>query len=123
MTTKGNIIQITGRVTVREHSDFSQYSQLVGLRPGVLATLLIHRELRLKRLTGLKEQPSYRPVTGAGETITSHGLASDNKATFTQHVKALEISASKALGILCRAELAEQWLERALNIDSIRVEN
>lgn len=119
----GQIVQITGRVTDQEHAGFSDYCQEVGLRPGVLATLLIHRELRLKRLAGLKEQTIYRPVAGASETITSHGLVANDKGKFTQHVKALEISSSKALGILCRAELAEQWLERALRIDSLRVEN
>lgn len=115
--------QITGRMTISERARFGDYSRSLGLDGGSVATLLIARELRQRRLPDLALDAKLRPTENSSGTITTHRLPEGGKRGFYQHVKAAGLSASKALGLLCRSELQERWLERSINFDSDRIEN
>lgn len=115
--------QVTGRLTSDERKQFAAYAESLGLDGGTVATLLMSRELRLRRLERLRADPRFREVVGANRTITSHRFSASDKQRFHDHIRKVDVSASKAVGILCRAELVERWLEQALSFDSDRVEN
>ena len=106
--------QITGRMTPDERLRFAEYSREVGVDGGTVASLLINRELRLRRLPALWSELRNRPDGTTSGTITSHRLGVAQKAHFYSYVERQSLSASKALGLLCRVELKERWLERSL---------
>ena len=116
--------QITGRMTPDERKAFGVYSKAMGLAAGTVATLLMIRELKIGRLPHLKVDPMLQPIGNTAGTVTSHRFTKPQKAEFERHVDHAGISStSQGLGILCRAELRERWLETALHADSKRVES
>lgn len=107
--------QITGYMTADERSRFGDYAHRLGLDGGTVATLLLVRELRVDRLAELRSKPGFRSPAKAPGKITSHRLAEPEKQKFREHRARFKMSASKALGLLCRAELKERWLEKAIH--------
>lgn len=107
--------QVTGRLTPTERQAFANYADELGLDAGTIATLLMSRELRTKRLVQLSKKPQFRAIENCSRTVTTHRFQAVDKQRFVNHAKEIGLSASKALGILCRAELAERWLDKALN--------
>lgn len=114
--------QVSGRMTAEERVRFGAYADSLGLDGGAVATLLMLRELRLRRLADLRSNARFREIAGATSKITSHRFAEPDKRRFQEHISSIGLSSSKALGILCRTELVEKWLEQALLSDSFRVE-
>jgi hypothetical protein len=109
-------------MTVNERTAFGHYAKALGLAAGTVATLLMIRELSIGRLGGLKVDPKLRPVENTAGTVTSHRFSKSQKRKFERHVEKVGVpSTSQGLGILCRAELQERWLENALQTDSKRV--
>lgn len=115
--------QVTGRLTPDERKQFGGYAEALGLDAGTVATLLMTRELRIRRLDDLRSDARFRPSGITPRTITSHRFRKSEKQRFLDHIGLLGLSASKALGLLCRVELFEAWLEKALVGDSYRVRN
>ena len=101
-----------------ERKAFGRYADALGLDAGTVATLLMIRELRLGRLGRLRVSPELRQPRNTSGTITSHRFGEARKARFREHLDKLSLSASEGLGVLCRAELKEHWLEAALSGDS-----
>lgn len=114
--------QVTGRMSSDERKAFGKYADALGLGAGTVATLLVIRELRLVRLAKLKVSPRFRQPKDTPATITSHRIRDRQKQEFRDHLDRFDLSASEGLGVLCRAELQERWLETAL-ADSKRVKN
>ena len=112
--------QLTGRMTSEERKAFGKYADALGLGAGTVATLLVIRELRLARLTKLKVNPRFRQPKDTPATITSHRIRGPQKLSFRDHLDQLDLSVSEGLGVLCRAELDERWLEAGMS-DSKRV--
>jgi hypothetical protein len=117
--------QITGRMTSPERKRFAIYASKLKLGGGIVATLLIIREMRARRLGALKSDPLLQPIGPISGKITTRRLNEAEKVAFRTHVSEFDLKLSRALGLLCRAELAEGWLEAALYtdyFDSLRVE-
>lgn len=106
--------QITGRLTKEERSEFGNYAERLGLDGGTVATLLLARELRVERLATIRLVPEFRAPSTTPATITTHRFPKSEKERFVNYVESLGLSQSKALGLLCRAELAELWLEQVI---------
>lgn len=107
--------QITGRMTADERTRFGDYARGLRLDGGTVATLLLTRELRVGRLTALHSDPRfYKPGKTPGK-ITLRRLPEAEKLDFREHARKHEITPSQALGLLCRVELVEKWLARALD--------
>ncbi|WP_265528316.1 hypothetical protein [Sphingomicrobium marinum] len=109
--------QITGRMPSEDREKFGDYSAKVGLDGSSVATLLVLRELQLRRLHDLRARLGI-PNNFTEKKITSHRVTEEQKTTFTKHAKDIGLSNSKALGLLCRAELIEQWVFGRLWSDS-----
>lgn len=116
--------QITGYVTSGERSRFGEYAQSLGLDGAALASLLLHRELRVGRLEKLRSDPRISQTAECPEKITIHGVSETTKGKFREHAAAHGLKPSPALAILCRAELKESWLHKAMNgTRSTRIES
>lgn len=102
-------------MTAEERDQFGEYAHRLGLDGGTVATLLLVRELRVDRLAVLRQKPQFRLPDGDAGTITTHRFAPAEKEKFKEHRSRYGLSARKALGLLCRAELKERWLEKAIH--------
>jgi hypothetical protein len=88
---------------------FEAYRREIGLTSdSALLTLLILREIRLKRLCSLTVGQQPRGVTVSAYMDAAHA------GEFEAHIKELGRSASESAGALVEQELSERWLESAL---------
>jgi len=106
--------QITGYVTLEERSSFAEYARGLGLDGAALASLLLHRELRVGRLPDLQSKGRNSKSTDCPEKITIHRIDDVTKGKFKEHAETYQLKSSPALALLCRAELKERWLEKAM---------
>jgi hypothetical protein len=111
--------QITAHLDEQAHVEIIAYARNFGLDGSGIANLLLVRELRIARLTSAvrKLTPS---ASGTRRTkITAHQPDGSVFAAFRDHAKACGMTVSSALASLVRAELEEQWLDKALaKVDS-----
>jgi hypothetical protein len=114
--------QITGYVTPVERSVFGDYAQSLGLDGAALASLLLHRELRVDRLEKLRTDSRISEVGECPEKITIHRVSDATKERFKKHAATHGLKPSPALALLCRAELREKWLHKAMG-RSTRIES
>jgi hypothetical protein len=105
--------QVNIYVTGTDHEQFTKYAWDFGLDATALANLLLTRELRIGRLTGLR---SLVPQRGdlRGAKVTAH-LSRDRRVAFATRAKSCGLSLSKAGAILILAELKEHWLKKAVD--------
>lgn len=106
--------QITGYLTADERSRLAEYARSHGLDAAALASLLLHRELRVGRLRDLRSKGRLPKPTECPEKVTIHRIDDLAKGRFKEHAKSCQLKSSPALALLCRAELQERWLEKAM---------
>lgn len=106
--------QITAHVSAADAAAFQAYAAGLGLDASALATLLLIRELRVGRLPRLAAV-DLSARGAANDKITAHRGDGAVKTRWTAHALTAGLSASKAAAIVFRAELKEQWLNRAVN--------
>ena len=115
------MVQIIGYVTASEAREFQKYAESFHLNSAPIATLIIARELQLKRLTSLIEEYSEGRSNGERKKIVAHQTTDALKKAFKDHVDKCGLKPSSGAAILFRAELRERWLStaaRARNFDS-----
>lgn len=94
---------------------FDEYARACGITSkSELLSLLIVRELRLKRLP-VGEQCRQTATKGRAK-ITSH-LSTDLDTALTKRATDLGVTTSHAAARLVETELSERWLESALRWD------
>lgn len=103
---------------------FSSYAQSLGLDESALATLLLVRELQLKRLANTSEK--RLDAAGKVKRVSARPRNPAVESAFAAHAKSVGLRPGRAASILYLAELSERWLERALclqgnQIDSLAV--
>lgn len=113
--------QIIGYLTIEEAALFEEYAATFFMAVAPLATLLVAREMQLKRLSDLR--PSYLiDLRGLPQKkVVAHQSGSALKYAFKDHVRALGLRPGQAAATLFRAELSERWLSTAVqrpNFDS-----
>lgn len=104
---------IHGYVRPDVHDRFETYRRTIGLTSGsALLTLLIIREIRLKRLGG----PTVTNGAGGprGAKVSAY-LDDKSASTFRGLVGTLGRSVSDCAADLIERELSERWLEAALS--------
>ena len=109
------MVQLLGYVTPGECKQFQTYASSLGLDASALASLLIIRELKLRRLRKLAESFETELQTSERTKITAHLRDASVKSAFARHSAASGMKPTPAVAILFRAELAEQWLERSIS--------
>lgn len=102
--------QILGYVTPDERDRFEAYARTHGLHVTALANLLIARELRAGRLSGLLKRFDVRPLP-ARTKIVAHTPDVATKEAFALRAASVGVKPSRAAAVLFRAELHERWLE------------
>jgi hypothetical protein len=107
-------VQQVARVAIADQAAFHQYAEQLGLQMSTLATLLLARELRIRRLSRLGER--HRAVKGASldGKIIAYLHGSDVKRSFSAHAASAEMRPGPAAALIFRAELTERWLERVI---------
>jgi hypothetical protein len=110
------MVQIGGYLTSEEHAEFRRYAARFQLKDSSLANLLIARELRCNRLERLREVFSPTPLK-ARSRVTAHQSDHGVKAAFEACAIRAGVSTDLAAALVFRAELAEQWLEKATTVE------
>lgn len=106
------MVQIGSNLRPREYDDFCGYADSLQLTYSGVASLLILRELRRRRLERLRIR--HKEFRGAYEHRITGNVEPDVKAAFVSHVSKLGLGLDAAAGIVFRAELRERWLDRAV---------
>lgn len=106
--------QITGYLDESERAELIVYARKFGLDGSGIANLLLVRELRVGRLAGLQTGLACVEVKGKRVKITAHQPDDSVFQVFRVRVQSLGMKAGSALSCLIRAELKEQWLEKAI---------
>jgi hypothetical protein len=106
-------VQIGADVHPELRDQILAYAESLHLSEGALVTLLIARELRLKRLESLPcSKPSQK--TTPRSRLTGRQSTPALRSDFEAHVASLEIARPIAIATLAEAELREKWLQKAL---------
>ena len=113
--------QLHGYLTVGEQAAFAAYAADYELDITGLAGLLIVRELRLRRLANLVRRYPKRSSICGRPKVTAHLSRPTLLDEFARLSKAAGVTRSVAAAAVFRAELEEQWLSKALTLDSTRV--
>lgn len=112
--------QITAYFAVAEREALAAYASNFGLDASELATLLLFRELRVARLGRLKEAYDCASHSSSGRKLTVRASVA-TKGILSAHAAQFGLRLPIALLVLCRAEMAEHWLDRAIQLDSTGV--
>lgn len=108
--------QVTGYVTPEEREAFEAYGAKFGLDVATLLLLLLIRELRVGRFERLRDRFDA-PELPAKVKVTAHVKVATIKSGIMALATHASLSVSRICGILVRAELAEHWLESALELN------
>ena len=92
------------------------YASGMHLSESAVITLLVARELRVKRLGSLPLSNSAKRTTPRCR-LTARQDAPSLREELEAHVKALGVRRSMAVAMLAEAELHEQWLSKALGLN------
>lgn len=105
--------QLNIYVSGTEQERIDSYAAQFGLDRTGLANLLLYRELRVGRLSALKEGGVKRG--GPKETkITAH-LRDGRLEAFVERAKLLGLKRSAAGALVLLSELDDRWLEKAVD--------
>jgi hypothetical protein len=109
-------VQQVAKVSLTEQAAFHTYAEQFGLHVSTIASLLLARELRLKRLGELCENhPPEKGILLNGKIVVY--LHSDIlKKAFKSHATDAQMRPGPAAATVFRAELAERWLERVIGM-------
>ena len=105
--------QITGYLPRDDAERFRSYAVELGIDKSALANLLIHRELQLGRLAGLRQHQHSEPRARCTK-VTAHLADSAIKLAFNAAAQQVGLVPGAAASILFRAELSERWLARSI---------
>jgi hypothetical protein len=105
-------VQQHGYLSSEERAAFQSYAGSMSLDASGLASLLLVRELRAKRLSTL---PAHRPPVPDRMKVTAHLANADIKSAFAAHARERGQTPCSAAAQLFRAELRERWLEQILD--------
>lgn len=109
-------IQIGAWLTSQEIRYLSKYAVERHIDNDALGSLLLVRELNLKRLHKLKIKYSRTVSSADRKRFTVHSKNTDFKEKILSHFFAHNMNANMAFGLILRAELDERWLEEACKI-------
>jgi hypothetical protein len=90
------------------------YAESMHLSEGALITLLIARELRLKRLSKLTLSTAAKKTIPRSR-LTGRQSTPSMRGEFEAHVLSLGIRRPVAIASLAEAELQEKWLWKSLD--------
>jgi hypothetical protein len=98
------------------NEQFGGYARRCGLSSqSDLLKLLIHRELKLRRLPSERAlQSGSRQSPARGRKKITARLEPELGKSFEQHLQQLGLSTSCAASLLVQNELEERWLEAAI---------
>lgn len=111
--------QIIGYLTEADRIRFQAYAQALGLDASALANLLIIRELRLARLSGLAQHFDQEAPIASRTKVTAHLPVAATKAAFAALAAKARMKPTRAAAVLFRAELEERWLEISVAVNQI----
>lgn len=107
-------VQQVARVAIADQAAFQLYAEHLGLHMSTVATLLLARELRIKRLSRLAERNLAVKGTPLDGKIIAYLNSEDVKTSFGAHAACADMRPGPAAALIFRAELAERWLERVI---------
>ena len=107
--------QIGGYVSKAERGQFKKYAADLQISESAVATLLILRELQLRRLSQLKESYSLGAPANDRARITAHQSNDGLKAAFEARSGEEDMLPDQAASLVFRAELTERWLRHAID--------
>jgi len=108
--------QILGYLSLEECDAFQAYAGELRLDRSALANLLIVRELRVRRLPGLKAKFDRDLPADRKTKITAHQGDPSTKDAFIAHSADCGMKPTRAAAILFRAELSERWLRANMDL-------
>ena len=104
------------KVPIVEQQAFQGYAERLGLNMSDVAILLLARELRLKRLERLRHQYAAEKGVLLDGKIIAYLHGRHLKDAFQSHASLAQMGPGPAAAVIFRAELREQWLERAIGM-------
>ncbi len=113
------LAQIIGYLTEADRARFQAYAQALGLDVSALANLLIIRELKLARLSGLAGRFDQETPASSRTKVTAHLPVADTKAAFAALAARAGMKPTRAAAVLFRTELEERWLESSVAVNQI----
>jgi len=108
-------IQIGADVEPRLRKRVRSYAERLQIPESALITLLVARELRLKRLRKLPHSSAVRRLPRRSR-LTGRQNSPELKERFRKHVERLDIDPAVALATLAEEELREKWLRKSLDL-------
>jgi hypothetical protein len=108
-------IQIGADVARRLRDRVRRYAQKLQLPESALITLLVARELRLKRLRKLPPSTAVKRMTRRSR-LTGRQSSPELRDRFRAHVGKLQIDLAVAVATLAEQELREKWLRKSLAV-------
>lgn len=109
--------QIGGYLTPQDHRRFKIYASTFHVAESALLTLLIMREVRCGRLGDLVPHYSYAGPLRERSRVTARIKEAGLKQKFGELACVANISPDQAVTVLMRAELAEKWLDHAVELN------
>lgn len=106
-------VQIGADVEPELRDQFVEYAESMHISESALVTLVIAREIRLKRLAALPLVAAAKK-TSPRTRLTGRQSTPSMREEFEVHLRSLEISRPAAITTLARTELQERWLWRSL---------
>jgi hypothetical protein len=106
-------VVIGGWLSKADGDAFHAYALEIGIDSAALATLLITRELRQRRMADILD-PEALTVVRKERRISARTAQAKLKARFVEHAAMHGISSDGAAAAIFRAELREKWLGKCL---------
>ena len=111
----GKTVQIGADVQRMLRNRVRRYAEQLQIPESALITLLVSRELRLKRLKKLPLSTAVKRLVPRSR-LTGRQSSPDLKKRFRAHVEKLQIDPAVAVATIAEQELREKWLHKSLGI-------
>lgn len=108
------MVRIGGYLEPVEHDSLKAYVNGLGITFSSLASLLIHRELKHKRLPSLTIKYTKTVSSSTRRRVTTRLLDDELKLRLSDLAENAGLPIDHAVSILVRTELDERWLENAM---------
>ena len=106
-------IQIAADVKVKLRKRVQSYAEGLQIPESALITLLVARELRLRRLSKLSPSTAVKRLSPRSR-LTGRQNTPALKQRFHKHLERLKIDPAVGLATLAEEELREKWLRKSL---------